>query len=130
MSHRAISGQQFAGQLQMFMTPNEVVEKVHKGDTNWPGLTPREQWEAPQTGAHEESLRQTKLGNLSKEEKRWRNQPYETMPPLHIVHQGAKSSHRPGMHLWDGHHRLALAERRGHSYVAVMHHTEDEWDEY
>jgi hypothetical protein len=142
MSHGAISQPQFHEQLKMFMTPDEIIDTADKGDTlfSWEHKrfgqppTPRDQWEAEGSGHHGSSLRDLKRENLSDWSKKRGSfdKPFETMPPVHLMAQqysNFKDAPRRKL-LVDGHHRLALAEHRGHPYIAVMHHTEDEWDEY
>lgn len=140
MSHRAISGQQFGEQLKMFMTPDEIIDTVHKNDSRLSGhmWSPRAQWEHPESGydyknsAADVSLRQEKLGRLEQNEhvKKDFNRSWLSAPPVEIFHapesgrfpSGRKSAWQPGKTLTEGHHRLAYAEQKKIPYIAVTHH--------
>lgn len=128
MSHRVISKQQFAGQLKMFMTPDELIDSTNKMDSrfydpyeNTASANPRHQWEGEHSSRYgRESLREEKLEDLeTSHAEDFEGKPYATMPPVELVHYGV-GSHRPL--LAQGHHRLALAEDLRYPYLAVIHH--------
>ena len=126
MSHRAL-GPQFGEQLQLFMSTDELIEKVNKGDSSLgKEATPREQWEAP--------------GGADTYGGRWKGQPlaakkqadlepggshhrhfsrgFDRMEPIMIQH-GRLGKDRPT--LSEGHHRLAWAQMHGISHLPVEH---------
>lgn len=103
-------------QLAMFMTPDEVVNDVHKIDSERYFDEPADQWE---------DVRRSKLGAAYARGYVQRDQ--SNIPPLHIEHVGAwegywKRNADPQTELWDGHHRLATAQEKGLSLVPVIHH--------
>lgn len=143
MSHRAVSGQQFAGQLKLFMTPRELIEGTHKVDSRYfdtrhdPGRseqdrsthTPAEQWEAPNSskygGNRGVTLRTEKRNDLERSKRgegesswlKFHREPFATMPPIEL--QYWRDEHHPTM--MQGHHRLAHAETQGISHIAVTY---------
>jgi hypothetical protein len=113
----------------MFMTPDELIDSTNKMDSrfydpyeNTASAHPRAQWEAENSSRYgRESLREEKLEDLdTSHHEDFHGKPYETMPPVELVHYRAAGSKRPL--LAQGHHRLAKAEDEGYPYLAVIHH--------
>jgi hypothetical protein len=131
VSHRAISKQQFAGQLKMFMSPDELIDTTNKLDSrfydpyeNTASAGPREQWEGQHSSRYPTapgmSLREEKLGDFEHPEYEHDfKKPLASMPPVELMHYRAAGSRRPQFN--DGHHRLAWAEARKIPYMAVVH---------
>ena len=133
---RNLNGQQFGEQLQMFMTPDEIIDRTNKLDSRYydpydnraEGASPRFQWEDPRGGTpsvHGEepfvrsrSLREEKLAGIEKRPDF--EKPFDTMPPVELTHYRRYGSKRPL--LSQGHHRLAWAEKKKIPYIAVTHH--------
>lgn len=114
MSHRAVSGAQFGEQLKMFMSPDEIIDRYHKGDSAI-SATPREEWESPGSGYEPgTSLKGSKLSALAKPsyQKNF-DRPWVTAPPVKVF---------ANKHLGDGHHRLAYAEKNKIPFMAVRHY--------
>lgn len=111
----------------MFMTPTEIIDTVHKGDSRlFPSRkTPREQWEQPGSG-YTGSLREDKLRALKGGYGKEFDQPWETAPPVDIRHKNrtdlATGERTVIPVLQNGHHRLAVAEQRNIPYMAVKHY--------
>lgn len=138
MSHRAVSGEQFGEQLKMFMSPAEIIDQAHKGDSLLriregapESPTPREQWEHPLGGLNKNvyggdgSLRHQKLRSLDSGDPDFADfhtKSWDTAPPVSLYH----IADHEGTKLWlrNGHHRLAHAERAGIPFMAVTH---NEW---
>lgn len=111
----------------MFMTPDELVDKVNKGDTAYQRVAPRQQWEGPGSAdlyGHrwsEKSLQEKKTFDLQPggtHHEAFAGKPWGTVPPVTIQHG------RPGKApmLTEGHHRLAWAQMHGTPFINVEHH--------
>lgn len=127
MSHRAL-GRQFE-QLKMFMSPDDLIDSTNKMDSrfydpyeNRASAHPRAQWEGKHSSRYGiESLREEKLEDLDTSHRAdFHGRPFETMPPVELIHYRATGSRRPL--LAQGHHRLAKAEDERIPYMAVIHH--------
>lgn len=110
------------GQLPMFMQTSEIIDNVHKVDSQSYNKSPRSQWD---------DIRYDKLADSNRYN--YSDMPTSTTPPLHIEHVGAgrgyfEQNDEPQQELWDGHHRLALAEDRGTQWLPVIHHDSDNLD--
>lgn len=123
MSHEAISHAQFGEQLKMFMSPDEIIDYAHKGDSAISG-TPREEWEALGSSTHgpNTSLRGEKLADLdpggSHYEKFYGHKSWLSAPPIRIYHGFSSTADK---WLAEGHHRLAFAEKHDIPLIAVRH---------
>lgn len=108
-------------QLAMFMSPQEIVDTVHKVDSSRPNASPAEQWDDIKDDKADEAW------NMG-----YAHLPAATTPPLHIEHVGRgrgihHGNEEPQKELWDGHHRLAIAQDKMQDWLPVIHHDSDRY---